>query len=262
MTRDALPAGSSRSGESAEALLRFVSESIDEAGALRATRLTYQPAAADPFDQRSILVAPLVAQEELIGFLYCDIEGVFGRFHDTDHNLLAMLAAQAAMALANVRWGQGLEAKVIERTSELAASNARTEQRAAELAVINSIQQAVGAELDFQAIVDLVGDKLREVFATGDMSIRWWDEPANVVHQLYTYEHGVRLQLPPTAVKPGGSVERFLRERRVWLANTLAEQNALGVTTMPGTDPELRLLLVPLMAGERMLGAISLSSTR
>ncbi len=50
-----------------------------------------------------------------------------------------------------------------------------TEQRAAELAVINSIQEGMAAELDFQAIVDLVGDKLREVFNTGDIGIRWYD---------------------------------------------------------------------------------------
>jgi hypothetical protein len=65
-----------------------------------------------------------------------------------------------------------------------------TEQRAAELAVINSIQEGSAAELDFQAIVDLVGDKLREVFATGDIGIRWYDAAAGVVHYLYEYEHG------------------------------------------------------------------------
>ena len=67
------------------------------------------------------------------------------------------------------------------------------EERRAELAVINSIQQAIGAALDFQAIVDVVGDKLREVFATGDLSIRWWDEASQRVQSLYSYEHGVRL---------------------------------------------------------------------
>ena len=82
----------------------------------------------------------------------------FGRFHDSDRDLLAMLAAQAAVALANVRTQEGLERTVAERTAQL-------EQRAGELAIINGIQQAMAAELDFQAIVDLVGDKLREVFA-------------------------------------------------------------------------------------------------
>jgi hypothetical protein len=47
-----------------------------------------------------------------------------------------------------------------------------TEQRAAEMAVINSIQQGIAAELNFQAIVDLVGDKLREVLKTDDIGIR------------------------------------------------------------------------------------------
>ena len=253
--------------ESAKATLESAMALIDEASAARSTRLVHLPVGVDPLDQRSILVAPLVAQQELIGYLYCDIEGVFGRFHDTDHNLLSMLAAQAAMALANVRWAQGLEAKVDARTAELAlrtsearAAQAEAEQRAAELAVINSIQQGIAGSLDFQGIVDLVGDKLRDVFGTGDMSIRWWDEATNVVTQLYTYEHGVRLHLPPAVVKPGGVVERYLRERRIWLANTVAEQNALGVVTTPGTDAELSVLIVPLLAGDRMLGAVTLSN--
>ena len=104
-----------------------------------------------------------------------------------------MLASQAAVALDNAQWSQGLEQKVAQRTEELQASNAVIEQRANELAIINSIQQGMAAELNFQAIVDLVGDKLREVFATPDFSIIWYDEKTNLLHYLYVYEHGKRL---------------------------------------------------------------------
>ena len=135
---------------------------LDEARRTRAVSLRHVPEGADALDQRSCLVAPLIAQQRLLGYCIVDIDGAFGRFHDTDRDLIAMLAAQAAVALDNAQLAQGLEAKVAERTAELQASNARTEQRAAELAVINSIQQGIAAELDFQAIVDLVGDKLRE----------------------------------------------------------------------------------------------------
>ena len=70
--------------------------------------------------------------------------------------------------------GVALEnARLFDETQRLLKE---TEQRNAELAVINSIQQGIAAELDFQAIVDLVGDKLREVFGTGDIGIRWRDE--------------------------------------------------------------------------------------
>ena len=39
-----------------------------------------------------------------------------------------------------------------------------TRQRNAELALINSVQDAIAGELDDQAIYDAVGDKIREIF--------------------------------------------------------------------------------------------------
>jgi len=48
---------------------------------------------------------------------------------------------------------EGLERRVKERTAEL---NARVD----ELAIINSVQDALASKLDFQGIVDSVGDKL------------------------------------------------------------------------------------------------------
>ena len=78
-----------------------------------------------------------------------------------------------------------------------------TEQRNAELAVINSIQQGMAASLDFQAIVDLVGDKLREVLKTDDIGIRWIDRRPTQVHYLYEYEHGVRLDIADAVIGAG-----------------------------------------------------------
>ena len=50
----------------------------------------------------------------------------------------------------------------------VALENARlvheTRQRNAELALINSVQDALAGELELQAIYDLVGDKIQEVF--------------------------------------------------------------------------------------------------
>ena len=39
-----------------------------------------------------------------------------------------------------------------------------TRQRNAELAMINSVQEALAGELDMQAIYDVVGDKIQEIF--------------------------------------------------------------------------------------------------
>ena len=44
------------------------------------------------------------------------------------------------------------------------AAERRPKQRAAELAIINSVQEGLASKLDMQGIYDLVGDKIREIF--------------------------------------------------------------------------------------------------
>ncbi len=236
-------------GEDAAALLTAITPWLDEAQRTRAPRLRHGPEGADAVDQRSCLAVPLIAQHQLLGFVYADIDGLFGRFHDSDRDLLATLAAQAAVALANLRATEGLERKVAERTAQV-------EQRAGELALINSIQQGMAAKLDFQAIVDVVGDKLREVFRTGDISIRWWDEEANLLHQLYAFEHGVRLNMPPRPPQPVQL--KLLRERTINLLNSRAEQAAHGVSAQPSTDQAHSIVAVPILGSARALGMILL----
>ena len=67
-------------------------------------------------------------------------------FSEADQRLLTTLAGSLSVALENARLVH------------------ETRQRNAELALINSVQAAVAAELDQQAIYDVVGDKIQEVF--------------------------------------------------------------------------------------------------
>ena len=164
-----------------------------------------------------------MAQGELLGHVYADIEGAFGRFGDADRDLLAMLAGQAAVALANLRFAAGLEAQVAERTAEARSAQAEAEQRAAELAIVNDIQQALAAKLDFQAIVDVVGDKLRELFASTNLGIRILDAQTGLLH--YVYQTSIvpgsdsgseRVEVPPEA--PSGFGAHVLATGRALLA--------------------------------------------
>jgi len=236
-------------GEHEQALLKAVSPWLAETRRTRATSLRYGPEGAPAAQQRSCLIAPLIARKELLGYLYADIEGARRRLRDADRDLLGMLASQAAAALADL-----CRISVLEQT--LAGRTAQAEQRAAELAIVNSVQQGMAAEIDFQAIVDLVGDKLREVFKTGDIGINWWDAQSRLFTGLYVYEHGVRLHTPPHSPEPGGTVDSFVRNPRVVIFNSQAEQIAQGVPVQPGTDRSRSILGVPMLAGDRLLGNI------
>jgi signal transduction histidine kinase/ActR/RegA family two-component response regulator len=240
-------------GETPEALLDAIAPWLDEARRTRQTTLRHGPVGADELDQRGCLVAPLVAQQRVLGFLYADLEGLFGRFHDTDRDLLATLAAQAAVALANLRTQEGLERTVAERT-------ATAEQRAAELAVINSIQRQISERLDFKAIVDVVGDKLREVFGIEDIVITWRDELAGVRHLLYCFEHGRRLHpapVPDTLQRP---IDQAMLRRRPVVVRDNAAAEALGLNHIVGTELSLSSVFAPMFVNDRFLGTIVLES--
>ncbi len=248
-------------GEDAATLLQAVSPWLDEAAATHEPCLRHGPEGAAEEAQRSCLVAPLVAQGELLGHLYADIEGAFGRFNDADRDLVAMLAGQAAVALANLRFAGGLEAQVAERTAEARSAQADAERRAAELAIINGIQQGMAGSLDFQGIVDLVGDKLREVFKTGDLGIHWGDEAAHELRFPYQYVHGRRVYPPP--VRHFDLQHPLLVELgagRPVVMNSPAAAKAWGLYRRPGVDYPLSTAYIPVMAGERSLGAIVLDN--
>ena len=235
-------------GEDAAALLAAIGPWVDEARTLRSSRLRHGPDGADPIDQRSCIVAPLLVNRELLGVLYADLEGLFGRFRESDHHLLATLAAQAAVALANLRTQEGLERQVAERTAAL-------EQRAGELALINSIQQGMSAKLDFQGIVNLVGDKLREVFGSEDLSIRWWDPEADTTEALYLMEHGQHV--PKLGPRPIGKLpRRILNEGIGAVYGTRDEQRAVGLGAAPGTDWCHSIIAAPIRGTQRVLGMI------
>ena len=240
-------------------LFDLVAPLLDRAQRTRATTVHYEPEEADPLDQRSRIVAPLVARREVIGYLYADLDGAFGRFRDADRDLMSMLAGQAAVALDNAQRAHDLEATVAKRTEELRVSNAELAQRADELAIINGIQQGMASALDFQAIIDLVGDKLREVFHTDNIGIRWVDEQAGVYRYLYEYEHGVRLEIPASPITDT-PVRRELRAGRSVVVNRPADQVALEIKTVPGTDTSRSAVFVPIMAADRLLGSIMLEN--
>ncbi len=242
-------------GENAALLLRQVTPWLDEAAATQVTRLRHGPEGVEPVCQRSCLVAPLVVQRRVLGHLYADIDGAFGRFHDGDADLFAMLASQAAVALDNTQWAAGLEAKVRERTVAL-------DERVAELEVISAIQRGVAGELDFQAIATLVGDKLREVFRTGSVSMSWYDDESRTLRTLYNYEHGRAIphHRSGRVIGPGDREYEHLQRRQTLVVNSRAEMTAMRMMTAPGTDLCRSLVAVPIVGSNRALGFVALQN--
>ena len=132
--------------------------------------------------EKSAVFVPLVVGDQARGADHLvDMEREHA-FSDSDVRLLQTLANSMSVALENAR--------LFDETQRLFKE---TEQRAAELAIINSVQQALAAELNMQGIYDAVGDKIREIFDQADMDIRIYDPQTNLIHYPYVYENGKRV---------------------------------------------------------------------
>src|SRR5687767_9552124 len=81
-----------------------------------------------------------------------------------------------------------LEKTLAEKTSELI-------QRGEELSVINSVQEALAQEMDLQAIYDLVGNRIKELFDAQAVIIASFDHDTGHEHFNYTIENGERFYL-------------------------------------------------------------------
>jgi len=250
------------SGEDAQTLLDDVTPALLDVRRTRAASLSYSPVTGNALKQRSHIVAPLIAQNVLLGYLYADIDGAFGRFNDADRDLLAMLASQAAVALDNAQWSQGLEQKVAARTEELQASSKLIEQRAAELAIINAVQQALAAELSLQGVYDVVGDKLVDVFGDSYVGIRIYDPATDLVSYVYTFYDDRRHIIPSDLLGDRGLGAHVIRTGEMLVINEDSEavSDRYGSYMMADVREPKSQLLVPLKVGDQTRGLIQLSN--
>ena len=203
---------------------------------------TQAPRSGEKVDRNeSFLGVPIMTGDKVIGGINVQSYKQ-NAFNQNDLRLLQTLANAMSVALQNA---QSFKAE---------------QERVAELQIINSIQQELAAELDFQAIVDLVGDKLREVFNTGDFGIRWYDEKNNLVHFLYEYEHGERLDIPPQPPNPGGTFDLFLKDRQPIVANTPELAARTGGILIDGTDMSKSIIAIPIITSDRLTGSLQIEN--
>src|SRR5438132_12537243 len=101
-------------------------------------------------------------------------------------------------------------ARLFDETQQLLKE---TEQRNAELAIINSVQAALAAELNIQGIYDAVGDKIREIFRQADIGIRIYDPLTDLLHFPYFFKDGQRMSIPSEPMPEPGITAHVLRTR-------------------------------------------------
>ena len=132
-------------------------------------------------------------------------------------------------------------------------------RREAELAVVNSVQQALAARMDMQAIYDLVGDKIRDIFHAQVVMISTYDSQTETIEHRYAIEQGERVYAPGQFPIRGFRVQIVQTRRPVLVNSNVAElAQQLGQPTLPGTITPKSWLGVPMFVNDQVKGILSL----
>jgi GAF domain-containing protein/CheY-like chemotaxis protein len=234
-------------GEDEKTLLNAVTPWLVEARRTRTGSLRHGPEGAAPAEQRSSIVAPMIAQQELLGYLYADIEGLRGRLNDADRDLLGMLASQAAVALASAR----ARAVLFDEAREA------LEQQTAAASVLKVIS---GSPTDVQPVFDEIVRLARKLCDAA-------------VAIAFRYEEG-RIR----SVAAAGADDKYLRSlptdlplvptRGTISGRAILERRAVRIENLDD-DPEYeskyavgqfkRIFSVPLLRDDEPIGAINVA---
>jgi PAS domain S-box-containing protein len=195
-------------------------------------------------EPKSVLFVPLVIGGRATGVLSLQNVDREHAFSESDQQLLETLAGSLSVALENARLVH------------------ETRQRNAELALINSVQEALAGELEMQAIYDVVGDKIQEIFDAQVVDIGMFDFAAGLTRYPYTIERGVRFPDEPTPIEESWSNLQVLETKAPLLTNDVPAHEAARGTPMKVVqgEPALSVLFAPLISGDEVRGRISLQN--
>jgi GAF domain-containing protein len=191
---------------------------------------------------RSYMAVPILLGQKLIGMITLDREEP--GFYTDEHAGLAMaFAAQAATAINN--------AQLFDET----------QQRNAELAIINSVQEGLASTLDFDSITELVGNKILEIFDADVISIGIYDSAHPRILYPYVFDHAERFYPEP-----------LLNHEIISYISNLPEpiiihsyegfrklMEAWGIHNIGGPTPDNSHIILPIRKGDQFVGSINLA---
>jgi signal transduction histidine kinase len=131
---------------------------------------------------------PIMAQDQVLGLMAL-ADSQPHAFNENHLHLLQTLSSAIGAVLENVRL-----------FSEAQRLFQAEQQRAAELAIINSVQAGLASQLDIQAIYELVGEKIRDIFDANTVVLATFDLDKNLMYRHYTIERGERFYFEPMPI--------------------------------------------------------------
>jgi len=166
-------------------------------------------------------------------------------YSEQDHDLLVAIASQAAIAIQNTNLFK------------------ETRQRTEDLAVLNELSRVLATLLDINMVASTVNEYTTKLMDTNNFFIALYDPDLQEISMPLVVVNSKKIEIPKRQLA-NGLTDYIIRNRRPLLLNgDISEQQAqLGIETLALGDetPPKSWLGVPMLIGDRVIGAISVQS--
>jgi len=195
---------------------------------------------------RTQLFVPIVAQEQMIGGFVALWATEARELTEAELRLMEAVASQAGVALQNARLFQD------------------NQRRVQELSVLHELSRAVTGQLDQSGLLDTVYQQVARVLEVRSLAVVLLDEEHNRLNVVLRVRDGQRCEDEEPHFYPrdgaGLSGRVFETGRPIRTTDYAADCARLGVTPLPAAVGMPYCLIVPMTAGDRVLGVLSLRS--
>ena len=197
----------------------------------RAEQAALRIRASSPGTDRQPLDAcvPILGGDRVLGLMLIENHEREHAFGEAEVRLLTTVAASMGVALENAR--------LFDETQRLLKE---TEQRDAELAVINSIQQGMAASSTSRRSSTSSATSCARCFKTGDIGIRWRDEHGPGPLPVRVRARRALVRAADAAPTPGVIVERMRDARAARRATRAGARRAARCVTLPAPTSACR----------------------
>ncbi len=198
---------------------------------------------------KSAVFVPMLAGDVVKGSISLQNVDKENAFTESDLRLLTTITNSMSVALENAR--------LFDETTRLLKE---TEQRTGELAVINSVQEGLVREMDMQAIYDLVGNRICELFDTQTVLIRTFDHDTETEHWRFVIEKGKRYYSEPRPYMWAN--KQLIHSKQPLLINEDYVETAkkYGSSGVSMGQPPQSAMFVPMIVGDVVRGSVSLQN--
>ncbi len=228
----------------------FYREAVEQRRSVISTDAAHDPRIPEEIRRsapvRTRLFVPIFAQEQIIGAFSAAWWDTVRELSEAERRLMEALASQAGVALQHARLFQD------------------NQRRVQELSVLHELSRSVTGQLDQAGILDTVYQQLVRVLGVKSMAIVLLDEERDHLAVALRVRDGQRCDYDEPRFYPrdgcGLSGYVFETGRPIRTTDYVADCARHGVAPLAAAMDLRYCLIVPMTAGDRVLGVLSLRS--